>query len=97
VAGEQVFQDSVQAAVFFAVEFGILVKGEVSRAANPFYVAEHANRFASQRLEFFTHKFVAAVRNSTVREEHRNGTFVLRCGFCLAEVSKSNASIFFDR
>jgi len=50
-------QDRIKAAVFFAVEFRVLVKGEVSGAANAPHRAQHIGRFAFQRMEFFTHKF----------------------------------------
>lgn len=50
VADEQMFDDSVDAGVFDAGEFGVLVKGKVSRAPDMAQSAEDSARFALEGL-----------------------------------------------
>jgi hypothetical protein len=55
VAGEQMLQDGIDAFVFLAIEFRVLVKRYVARAANVFHLATNMDRLALQSLKFFTH------------------------------------------
>ncbi len=55
MTGEQVLKDGIQDVMFFTVEFRVLVKREVARAANTLHRAQHVDGLAFQGLEFFTH------------------------------------------
>ena len=80
VAGEQVLEHGVQAAVFFMGEFCVFVKGKVAGAANFPHRTDYLDGLGLQSLEFLTHSFSPVVENFTIPGRKGNGTFVLRCG-----------------
>jgi hypothetical protein len=55
VSGEKVLKHRVQDVVLFAIEFRVFVKGQVARAADTLYRAQHVGSLAFQCLEFFAH------------------------------------------